>query len=104
MQTTADLEYDADAPFGRKPNGQPYKTSPSMRNAIKNYQAKHRAELAEKQRKYYAENAESCKKVIRNWQKTNPERYNENAKKCYYNRKFELEYLRELFNESLSMA
>ena len=108
MQTIADFEYaneiDPDAPYGRKKNGQPYKTKPSMRNAIKNYQSKHRAELSEKQRKYYQANAESCKEVIRNWQKTHPERYNEIARKCYYNKKYELEYLRELFNQGLQMA
>ena len=101
MQTQADLEYDPEAPYGRKPNGQPYKTKPSLRNAIKNYQSKHRGELVEKQRKYYEANIERYKEVIRSWQKSHPERVREISKKCYYNKKYEHEYLKELFNQGL---
>ena len=101
MQTAADIEIDSEAPYGRKKNGQPYKTKPSMRAAIQNYQSKRRDELSEKQRKYYAENTEKCRESIKKWYKEHPEKGREYFQKHYYDKKAELEYYRELFNQSL---
>lgn len=101
MQTAADIEIDSEAPYGRKKNGQPYKTKPSMRAAIQKHHEKNKEKLLEYSKKYYAENTEKCRESIKKWYKEHPEKGREYFQKHYYNKKAELEYYRELFNQSL---
>ena len=101
MQTQADLEYDPDAPYGRKSNGQPYKTKPSMRNAIKTYQSKHRDTMKENTKKWTEQNREKQHSYMREYYKQNREKHLLYMRDYKLNQKFELEYLRELFNQGL---
>ena len=90
MQTQADLEYDPEAPYGRKPNGQPYKTKPSLRMAINKYG-----------KQKYAENPKYQMEANKKWIQKNREKVNQYSKD-YSNRKnAELQYYRELFTLSL---
>ena len=101
MQTQADLEYDPEAPYGRKPNGQPYKTRPSLRNAVKNYTTKNAAKRLEYQKEYYEKNKEKHLKLCLRWKRENAVKLKKYSSDYYYSRKMELEYLKELFEESL---
>jgi hypothetical protein len=105
MQTIADTEYaneiDPDAPYGRKKNGQPYKTKPSMRSAIKNYKEKHKEEIKEYSRKYYQENPEKAKEYCLKWTRKNADKHRQNSLNYYYKKRMELEYFKELFQQGL---
>ncbi len=101
MQTQADFEYDSAAPYGRKPNGEPYKTKPSVRRAINKYHANNKQTVLEAKRRWANANKELKSEYTKKWQKENRERANESSRICYYRKKAELEYYRELFTISL---
>ena len=90
MQTQADFEYDYEAPYGRKLNGEPYKTSPSMRKAMTKYQ-----------KAKYAENPKIQYERTRKWAANNKDKVRKLALNHYYKKKSELEYYKELFTVSL---
>jgi hypothetical protein len=90
MQTQADHEYDSEAPYGRKPNGQPYKTKPSFRRAMGKYH-----------KKKYAENPQIQMEANKRWIQKNREKVNQYGREQYYKKKAELEYYKELFTISL---
>ena len=90
MQTEADQEYDATAPYGRKPNGEPYKTKPSMRKAMTKYQ-----------KTKYAENPQIQYQRTLKWASNNKDKVRKLALDHYYKKKAELEYYKELFTISL---
>ena len=92
---------DSEAPYGRKKNGEPYKTKPSLRKAIQKNHEKNKVKLLEYSRNYYANNTEKCRERIKNWEKEHPEKRREYFQKHYYDKKAELEYLRELFTQGL---
>lgn len=101
MQTQADKEYDSDAPYGRKPNGQPYKTKPSMRNAIKNYQDKHRETFRENTKKWTENNKEKHDAYMKEYYNKNRDKHTQYMREYNLNQKLELQYLRELFKQGL---
>ena len=101
MQTAADLEYDSTAPYGRKPNGQPYKTKPSLRNAIKKYHSNNKDVLAEAKKRHYAKNARQLLDGNMRWQANNKDKVRQYQQKYYLKNRGELEYYRELFTLSL---
>jgi hypothetical protein len=101
MQTTADIEIYSDAPYGRKKNGQPYKTRPSMRKAILNYQSKNPDKKLQYQKMYYANNTQKHLETCLKWQRENADKMRKYSSDYYYSRKMELEYLKTLFHESL---
>ena len=126
MQTIADFEYaneigvggvvrrllcessanaeslDPEAPYGRKKNGQPYKTRPSMRMAIKKYNTKNAVKKLEYQKIYYANNKEKHLETCLKWQRKNTDKMRKYSSDYYYCRKMELDYLKELFEQSLN--
>ncbi len=90
MQTQADHEYDSEAPYGRKPNGEPYKTKPSLRRAMIKYQ-----------KAKYAENPKLQYERTLKWAANNKDKVRKLALDHYYKKKAELEYYKELFTISL---
>jgi len=77
---------DEDAPYGRKPNGEPYKTKPKARLNNNAYNAKNR---------------EKCKAITNKWNEENPERVKE-LKRLYAARKrLELAYYKQLVFETI---
>jgi hypothetical protein len=101
MQTQADHEYDSEAPYGRKSNGTPYKTKPSMRMANQKYHANNREAVLESKRRWANANKELKSQYTKKWQKENREKANELSRNAYYRKKAELEYYKELFTLSL---
>ena len=101
METPEDIEYDSEAPYGRKTNGQPYKTKPSQRNASNNYFNRNVDVRREKLRQRYQANKDSVYNKLRVWQIKNREKTNEYQKKYYWQKKAELDYYKELFIISL---
>ena len=92
MQTPADLEYDPEAPYGRKPNGQPYKTKPSLRNAIKKYHSNNKDVLADARKRYYAKNTKNIVERNMRWQANNKDKVREYQQKYYWEKTLELGY------------
>lgn len=92
---------DRDAPYGRKKNGEPYKTRPSLRKALKKYQDKTREKKNAYNQDYYAKNRDKCIQSVRNSQAKNPEKYKEYQTTYYHNCSLELQYYRDLFGELL---
>jgi hypothetical protein len=90
MQTENEPEYDPTAPYGRKPNGEPYKTKPSMRRAMGKYQ-----------KKKYAENPKIQLEANKRWIQNNKDKVRKLALDHYYRKRAELEYYKELFAVSL---
>jgi hypothetical protein len=90
MQTQVDLEYDSEAPYGRKSNGEAYKTKPSFRRAMGKYR-----------KRKYAENPQIQMEANKRWIQKNKEKVNQYGREQYYKKKAELEYYKELFTISL---
>jgi hypothetical protein len=81
---------DTDAPFGRKKNGQPYKTSPAFREKMTAYS-----------KRKYAEDPQIQYERIRKWQEKNPDKVRQYAHQSYYKKQAELQYYKELFQLGL---
>lgn len=81
---------DTDAPYGRKKNGQPYKTSPAMRKAMNKYV-----------KRKYAEDPKIQYERTRKWAAKNPEKVRKYALDHYHKKQAELQYLKELFQLGL---
>lgn len=99
--STTSEEIDRDAPYGRKKNGEPYKTRPSLRNAMKKHQQKSQDKINEYQRAYYQKNRDRCLESVRKCQAKNKEKYKEYYATYHHNKNAELQYYRDLFGELL---
>ncbi len=108
MQTIADTEYtneiDPDAPYGRKKNGQPYKTPQNIRQSIKKYADNHKEQIREATRKWTANNKERHDAYMKEYFKNNREKHLLHMREYKMNQKLELEYYRELFRQGLQTA
>lgn len=80
------LEIDEEAPYGRKPNGEPYKTKPAYRVQAKLYHTK---------------NKEKCKERTNKWKEENPERVKELKRLYALRKRLELAYYKQLVFESI---
>ena len=97
--STTSEEIDRDAPYGRKKNGEPYKTRPSLRKAFKKYQDKTRDKKNTYNREYYSNNRDKCIQSVRNAQAKTADKYKVYQATYYHNRSLELQYYRDLFDE-----
>jgi hypothetical protein len=100
--STTSEEIDKDAPYGRKKNGEPYKTRPSLRNAMKKHHQNNKEKKNAYQKAYYEKHRDKCIQSVRNSQAKDPERYREMDIICRHNRSLELQYYRQLFAEVLN--
>ena len=100
--TPAPASEDPDAPYGRKENGEPYKTRPSLRNAVKKHHQNNKEKRAEYRRDYYQKNRYKCIQIVQRSQAKNQDKYREYQATYYHNRSLELQYFRDLFDELLS--
>jgi hypothetical protein len=99
--STTSEDVDKDAPYGRKKNGEPYKTRPSLRNANKKYHTKIRDKKNAYNLDYYAKNRDKCIESVRKSQAKSAEKHKEYQSTYYHNRSLELQYYRDLFAELL---
>ena len=87
---SSSAEVDNEAPYGRKKNGQPYRTSPAMRKAMNKYV-----------KRKYAEDPKIQYERTRKWAAKNQEKVRKYALDHYYKKKQELQYYKELFELGL---
>jgi hypothetical protein len=80
------LDIDEEAPYGRKPNGEPYKTKPNIRQCNNSY---------------YAKNREKCTDISRKWEEQNPERAKEYRRLYAARKRLELAYYKQLVFETI---
>ena len=101
MQTQPEIEIDPEAPYGRKPNGKPYKTPQNIRESVNKCNSKNKEKLLEYSKKYYAENTDKCRQKVYKWREERPEKVQQYMHKHYYEKKAELEHYRKLFKQSI---
>jgi hypothetical protein len=101
MQTQPEIEIDPDAPYGRKKNGQPYKTPQNIRESVKKCNSKNKQKILEYSRKYYADNTDKCRQTVYKWREEHPDKVQQYKQKHYYDKKAEFELYRELFKKSI---
>jgi hypothetical protein len=99
--STTSEEIDKDAPYGRKKNGEPYKTRPSLRNAMKKHHQNNKEKKNAYQKAYYEKHRDSCLKSVQKCQEKNKEKYREYYATYHQNMRNELQYYRDLFAEVL---
>jgi hypothetical protein len=80
------LEIDDEAPYGRKPNGEPYKYSPAQR---------------ERANRYYTKNKDKCRTRNDKWRTENYERVKELSRLYSLRKRLELAYYKQLVFESI---
>lgn len=80
------LEIDEEAPYGRKPNGEPYKTKPTARICNNAYNANHR---------------EKIRATTNKWNQEHPERVKEHKRLYALRKRLELAYYKQLVFESI---